>query len=112
MIVKLAKIECRNITDWESLHDEFDRVFGFPDFYGRNMNAWIDCMSSLACPEHGMTNIHCEVGKVVTVELSGGRKFKEKYPKLFEAINECTAFVNWRLIDCNEQPVLALAYDV
>jgi hypothetical protein len=23
------------IVRWESFHDEFNRVFGFPDFYGR-----------------------------------------------------------------------------
>jgi len=33
------------ITDWASFHDVFMHTLGFPDFYGRNMDAWIDCMT-------------------------------------------------------------------
>ena len=110
MNVSIAKVECGNIKDWGSFHDEFDRIFGFPEFYGRNMNAWIDCMSSLSDPEDSMTQIHCEKGKVITIELGNVREFKSKYLELYEAIIECTAFVNWRLIQANEQPVLALSF--
>ena len=69
MIVSLARIEARNIRDWESFHDEFHRVFGFPGFYGRNMNAWIDCMTSLDCIEDGMTSIHVSPGAVLGLEI-------------------------------------------
>ncbi|WP_198291405.1 barstar family protein [Methyloversatilis discipulorum] len=51
MLVALAKIECDRITDWPSFHDEFNRVFQFPAFYGRNMNAWIDCSRVLMRPK-------------------------------------------------------------
>lgn len=91
---------------------EFKRVFGFPDFYGRTMDGWIDCMSSLADPEDGMTNIHCEKGNLLTLELHEARDLKERCPEIFEAITECAAFVNWRLIEAGEQPVLALSYNV
>ena len=111
MIVSLAKIECQNIFDWPSFHSEFMRVFGFPDFYGKNMDAWIDCMSSLNAPEDRMTSIHCEEGKQITIELDGGSSLKERCPEIFNSINECCAFVNWRLIQSNGFPVLALAYD-
>ncbi len=43
----VVRLDCDRITDWESFHSLFAEVFGFPDFYGRNMNAWIDCMSYL-----------------------------------------------------------------
>ncbi len=112
MIVKLIKIECGNIKDWQSFHAEFNRVFGFPDFYGKNMNAWIDCMSSLSCPDDGMTKIHCEMGNMITVELEGAKEFKVRNPELFNAITDGVAFVNWRLIETNEQPVLALSYNL
>ena len=39
MIVSLARVIGRNIRNWDSFHDEFNRVFGFPAFYGRNMDA-------------------------------------------------------------------------
>ncbi|MGC8001097.1 barstar family protein, partial [Salmonella enterica] len=33
------------ITDWDSFHTESAAAFGFPDFYGRSMDAWVDCLS-------------------------------------------------------------------
>src|SRR5688572_7987636 len=41
----VIKIDTQRITDWKSFHNLFAEVFGFPGFYGRNMDAWIDCMS-------------------------------------------------------------------
>ncbi|MDZ4753789.1 MAG: barstar family protein [Phycisphaerae bacterium] len=31
----------------------FAETFGFPGFYGRNMNAWNDCMTFLDGPDAG-----------------------------------------------------------
>lgn len=47
MQTTIVDIPAHEITDWDSFHDVFKRVFGFPDFYGRNMDAWIDCMTDL-----------------------------------------------------------------
>jgi len=112
MFVSLAKIECNNIRDWDSFHREFNRVFYFPEFYGRNMDAWIDCMSSLDCPEDGLTGIHCEPGKVIAIEPENVNAFKIRCPEQYMAIIECSAFVNWRRIEHDEQPVLALSFNV
>ena len=112
MIVSHAKIECEHIHDWNTFHDEFERVFGFPEFYGRNMNAWIDCMSSLATPDDGLTAIHCEKGKMITIELNNVKTLKQNIPNIYNAVVESTAFVNWRLIEIGEQPVLGLSFSV
>ena|SRR5437868_11967140 len=112
MIVSLAKIDCARIRDWGSFHEEFDRVFEFPPFYGRNMDAWIDCMSSLDEPEAGLSGIHCEPGKVLTIGLDNIREFRSECPEQYSAIIECSAFVNWRRIERGEQPVLALSFYV
>lgn len=110
--VSLVKIDCSRITDWPSFHEEFNRVFQFPAFYGRNMNAWIDCLSSLDIPEEEMTSIHCEAGKVLTIELEHAGDFMVRCPEQYAAIVECSAFVNWRRIEQGEAAVLALAYRV
>jgi hypothetical protein len=112
MMVSLAKIDCARIRDWPSFHEEFNRVFEFPDFYGRNMDAWIDCMSSLDEPEAGLSGIHCEPGKVLTIELGDVGEFRSQCPEQYAAIIECAAFVNWRRIEHGEQPVLALSFYV
>ncbi len=39
MFMGVVTIDTRRITDWETFHDVFAEVFGFPEFYGRNMEA-------------------------------------------------------------------------
>ena len=41
------KIKGRKITDWKSFHTEFKKEMDFPEYYGENMNAWIDCVDEL-----------------------------------------------------------------
>jgi len=110
MTSTLASIDCAKIRDWNSFHDEFAAVFGFPDFYGRNMNAWIDCMTSLDEPDDGMTSIHAEKGHVLTLQLENVAPFREQYPELYSAIIECAAFVNWRRLEVGESAVLAISF--
>jgi RNAse (barnase) inhibitor barstar len=106
----MVSLDCENIHDWPSFHTEFARVFGFPDFYGRNMNAWIDCMSSLDAPDDGMSSVHCASGSVLTIELKNVKSFRERCPEQYDAIVECSAFVNWRRIEVGESAVLALSF--
>jgi RNAse (barnase) inhibitor barstar len=40
-----APLNTLAISDWQSLHEESRQAFGFPDFYGMNMDAWIDCLT-------------------------------------------------------------------
>ena len=110
MIAALVSIDCAKIRDWDSFHDEFASVFGFPDFYGRNMNAWIDCMESLDEPDDGMTQIHAEKDKVLTLQLENVAPFREKRPELYAAIIECAAFVNWSRIEVGKPAVLAISF--
>ena len=54
-MIKEVRINADLVTDWDSFHDIFKMTFGFPDFYGRNMNAWIGCMTDIDDKETGMT---------------------------------------------------------
>jgi hypothetical protein len=106
----IVRLDTRRITDWESFHDVFAEAFGFPAFYGRNLNAWNDCMSSLDAPEDGMTAIHAPPGGVVTLLLEHVDDFARRCPAHYDAIVECSAFVNLRQIERGAAPVLALAF--
>jgi RNAse (barnase) inhibitor barstar len=110
MVAAIVSIDCAKIHDWNSFHDEFAAVFDSPDFYGRNMDAWIDCMTSLDEPDHGMTRIHAAKGNVLTMRLENVAPFRETHPDLYAAIIECTAFVNWRRIEVGEPSVLAIIF--
>ena len=34
-----AELDAQTITDWDTFHSDAPRRSGFPDFYGRNMDA-------------------------------------------------------------------------
>ena len=106
----LVKLDTKRITDWGTFHDVFAEMFGFPEFYGRNMNAWIDCMTSLDDPSAGMTTFHAPPGSVVVIELEHVNNFIRRCPEQYEAIIEGAAFVNWRKIDIGEPVVLAMSF--
>lgn len=95
------------ITDWDSFHDTFACALGFPDSYGRNMNAWIDC---LTYEDDGMTRYPLQPGDVLTLQLVDCREFRARRPDLYEAIIDSAAFVNWRRIEFGDPPILAISY--
>ncbi len=108
--MKRVPIPTEEITDWSSFHDVFARVFGFPDFYGRNMNAWIDCMTSLDSPEDGMSTVHAEPGGVLIIDLGECTDFARRLPGIYEVLLDSSAFVNHRKMEIGGQAVLALSF--
>lgn len=94
--MKYIKINSENIVDWESFHNVFSKTFSFPNYYGRNMDAWIDCMDEFAT-------------ELTLIDLGDCRELKSKKPEIINAINECSAFINFRRIEANEKPVLIIS---
>lgn len=94
--------------------NDFHRIFsekmGFPSFYGNNMNAWIDCMTSLDCPEDGMTKVHAPKDGFLVLKLNNVNDMIKACPTAYEALVDDVAFVNYRKMEVGERPVLALSY--
>jgi hypothetical protein len=103
-------IDTCTIVDWESFHDTFSRAFGFPGFYGRNMNAWVDCLTSLDDPNAGMTTVRVPCGEVLILSLSDAADLARRCPDIYNAIVECSAFVNYRRLEQGHDAVLALSF--
>lgn len=59
----IVRIPAARIHDWVTFHDVFAELFGFPDFYGRNMDAWIDFMSH-DVPDAEMTLCQVKPGQI------------------------------------------------
>ena len=106
----VVRIDTRKITDWPSFHATFAEAMGFPSFYGRNMNAWIDCMTSLDEPAHGMTSVHAPPGGVLVLQLGHVDEFAMRCPEQYAALLEGTAFVNWRRVEIGQEAVLTLSF--
>jgi RNAse (barnase) inhibitor barstar len=92
-------IDGHSICDWDSFHDVFAKEFGFPPYYGRNMNAWVDCIDDID-----------DGGTIATLLISNAKHLKTTNPEIYEALIECSAFVNWRHVSEGGQPILALAF--
>ena len=108
--MRIIYLDCKSVGDWQSFHKLFADTLGFPDFYGSNMDAWIDCMTFLDEPEARMSTIHVQPGEVLTLVLNNANSLKVRLPDIYEALLECTAFVNSRRIEQGEPPVLCLAF--
>jgi RNAse (barnase) inhibitor barstar len=102
----LVRIDGSRLSDWESFHDVFAAAFGFPSFYGRNMDAWIDCMTSLDAPDDGLTSVHGNPTDPVVLHVEHGSSIPRE---IFDAISECSAFVNWRRLAVGEPAILVLS---
>jgi len=110
VLFREVAIDASEILDWPSFHSVFAKAFGFPAFYGRNMDAWIDCMTSLDDPRSGMSAVHAPQDGIVLVKLLNAKAFASRCPEQAAALNDCAAFVNWRRCEQGSAPVLALSY--
>lgn len=108
MRATIIRINADEIMDWDSFHTVFKRDLGFPDFYGENMNAWIDCMTDIDDPGAGMTTFTINDDELAVLEVRGIRSFRERCPEQYAALVECSAFVNYRRIDVGQRAILSL----
>jgi len=102
-----VRLDTASITDWKSFHDACRTLFGFPDFYGANMDAWIDCMSYLR-DDAGMTRFNLSAEECLSIEVTDAESFKKRLPEIFDALVECMAFVNKRYVENGESPALSI----
>lgn len=105
-MIRTVTIICLAIRDWETFHDEFERAFGFPGWYGRNLNAWIDCMTNL---DEADSDFKALPGEIVALDLSHAGELKRIAPEILNDILELAAFCNWRRIERGRPPLLLVS---
>ena len=103
----LCRIDTRLIDDWRTFHEVSKEVFGFPAFYGNNMDAWIDCLSDLD-DDSRMSRFYLAEGEILNIELEGTNDFRARLPQIFDTLVECIAFVNQRYVHDGKNPKLTL----
>jgi Barstar (barnase inhibitor) len=97
------------IVDWQTFHAQCASVFGFPDFYGANMNAWIDCLTYVRGGD-GMSRFQLGPDEPLIVDVIGTQAFNQRAPEVFDAFVACAAAVNRRQIEAGEVPALHLVF--
>lgn len=63
------ELDFSEVNNLDTMHEVLKKAFGFPDFYGKNVNALIDCWTSLRYPEDGMTQIHIGADEMLTIKI-------------------------------------------
>ena len=106
----MASVELNGalIADAAGFHAECKRAFGFPEFYGNSMDAWVDCLSYLR-DEENMTRFRLKPNEVLDIIVTGADAMKAKVPDLLEEVAYCVAGINERYEDYGEKPALRLS---
>ena|SRR3989442_1218280 len=102
-----ARLDGTQIHDWDSFHDVSARELGFPSFYGRNLNAWIDCLTYLDEGD-GMSRFKLGPGEILELELSGSQNLKQRASEIVDALVDTVRFVNERYVERGKTPMLRL----
>jgi RNAse (barnase) inhibitor barstar len=102
-----VQLDGRKILDWQGFHAECKAVFGFPDFYGQNMDAWIDCLSGLR-DDDGMSRFVLRPDEILHIEVTHSDALQRQAPQILAALEECIDEVNQRHVDFGQKPALNL----
>lgn len=73
--IHVYTIELDRITSRKTLHAELARVFSFPDYYGRNWDAFDECIDDLVLP--------------ASVKVLGYDGFRFRLPREAKLLAEC-----------------------
>jgi RNAse (barnase) inhibitor barstar len=110
-MVKIVRINADLITDWDSFQDIFSMTFGFFKGYGRNMDAWIDCMTHIDDKDAGMTKIWINKADTLVIDLTNSEKLKRHCFEIYLALIECIGSVNTRKIKGDKEATISLSLD-
>src|SRR5687767_5285771 len=101
-----VEIQGSDLSSWEAFHSVFAREFRFFAEYGRNMGAWIDCMSSLH-EVAGITDFRLAENEGVCLEIRGFEHFAGAVGEIASSLLACTASVNRRYAEWNTRTRIA-----
>lgn len=90
-------IDGNELTDWKAFHQVFKETMNFPQYYGNNMDAWIDCMT--------------DIKESLLISITNSEELKEKQEEIYFTILECTALVNSIKLDEGDDSVFAVSLD-
>ena len=87
-------IEGPALVSFDGFHDAFADAFGFGDRYGRDLDAWIECMSDLALRE--LRETQDDPLSVVVVAAHASAQ------DVLDALVDCTAAANRRRAEAGD----------
>ncbi|CDG81061.1 barstar family protein [Janthinobacterium agaricidamnosum] len=102
-----AVLNGKDISDWSSFHAQSKTAFGFPEFYGNSMDAWVDCLSYLRDAD-GMSTFRLKANEVLEIVVQDAALMRQQAPDILEEVTFCIGGINERYEDYGEKPALKL----
>lgn len=93
---RCCSIDFSHIFTLEALYDALNNTFGFPEFFGHNIDAAIDCLFSLPYPADGMTQVHLAENESLVIQAIN---FTNCQPDIQQALLVIISAVNMRWRD-------------
>lgn len=94
---KKFEIDGNALTDWKAFHKVFKETLNFPEYYGNNMDAWIESMA--------------EIKESLLISITDSETLKENQEEIYFTILECAALVNSIKLDEGDESVIAVSLD-
>jgi hypothetical protein len=107
-MIRTIEIPTKDIKDWKSFHATLKDALGFPDFYGRNGNAFIDC---LTYDDDQMSVVPPRPGGLLALKLRDSVDFFARCPDQVEALFAWVAAVNDRRMESGSSLVAIIPQD-
>jgi len=104
----VVTVDFAKITDWDTFHSVFSERMNFPNFYGKNINAWIDCMSYIDDPDSGMSSVTVKPNESLEIVVLGTEAATKHCSEVFQGFVECVASVNQRFVESNTKTRLKI----
>ncbi len=85
-------LDFSNVKYYSEIHEIIKKELNFPDFYGRNWDAFWDCLTDMYGEEFnleviGLTKLHEALGKEIEKDISKIKeilyRFKHNYDNMF-----------------------------
>lgn len=93
-------------------HEAFRAAMGFHDYYGRDWEAWIECLMEEGNDFGVVPKFTVPKGGTLTLRLQNVDKMNANRPHLLDRLNDDIAGVNHQRLEQGESPLIALAYQV
>ena len=98
-------LDLSGVRNFDDFYKRISDLFGFPDFFGKNVHALIDCLFNLRYPDSRMTGFNISDSEYLIVEVFG---FSGLPQEIMETLAYAIEFANFKLICKNQLPAMAL----
>jgi hypothetical protein len=106
----LIRIDARRFTDSVGMHAALSEALGLGPEYGKNLDALVDVLTDLDHPRTRSSRLQVFPGQVVLLVLEHVQGLGKEARAQCQALLDAAAFVNWRRLEKEQPPVVAIAY--